>query len=158
MVVCAGAVGSPKLLLLSGIGPAEQLIDHGIEVIADLPGVGRNLQEHPSIPLVFEVSTRTLNQDASDPVQLAKHVADFVVRGRGAITSPAAHAVAFGRFDAQAAAPDFELIFTALRAGGGPGGRRGRSRPWLGGAPAARDRRAPGARRPTAIRWRRNRS
>lgn len=47
VVLSAGAYNSPKLLLLSGIGPADELRDHGIEVVQDLPGVGRNLQEHP---------------------------------------------------------------------------------------------------------------
>ena len=47
VIVCAGAVGSPHLLLLSGIGPARQLRALGIEPVADLPGVGHNLQDHP---------------------------------------------------------------------------------------------------------------
>jgi choline dehydrogenase len=47
VVLCAGAIGSPHLLLLSGIGPAADLRHHGVDVVADLPGVGRNLQDHP---------------------------------------------------------------------------------------------------------------
>jgi choline dehydrogenase len=47
VIVCAGAVGSPQLLMLSGIGPAGQLRGHGIRPVADLPGVGENLQDHP---------------------------------------------------------------------------------------------------------------
>ncbi len=47
VVLAAGAYGSPKILLHSGIGPADELLTHGIEVVQDLPGVGRNLQEHP---------------------------------------------------------------------------------------------------------------
>ena len=47
VIVCAGAVGSPQLLLQSGIGPARQLRDLGIDPVADLPGVGDNLQDHP---------------------------------------------------------------------------------------------------------------
>ena len=49
VIVCAGAVGSPQLLLLSGIGPADQLRALGIDVVADLPGVGENLQDHPIV-------------------------------------------------------------------------------------------------------------
>jgi choline dehydrogenase len=49
VIVCAGAVGSPHLLLLSGIGPAAQLRALGIDVVADLPGVGENLQDHPVV-------------------------------------------------------------------------------------------------------------
>ena len=47
--MCAGAVGTPQLLLLSGIGPAAQLRALGIDVVADLPGVGENLQDHPAV-------------------------------------------------------------------------------------------------------------
>ena len=49
VIVCAGAVGTPQLLMLSGIGPAAHLRDLGIEVAADLPGVGANLQDHPVV-------------------------------------------------------------------------------------------------------------
>ena len=49
VIVCAGAVGSPQLLLLSGIGPADQLRALGLDVVADLPGVGENLQDHPIV-------------------------------------------------------------------------------------------------------------
>jgi choline dehydrogenase len=52
VVLCAGATNSPQLLMLSGIGPAAELAKHGIEVVADVPGVGRNMQDHPFIPLV----------------------------------------------------------------------------------------------------------
>ena len=47
--MCAGAVGSPQLLMLSGIGPAAQLRALGIDPVADLPGVGENLQDHPIV-------------------------------------------------------------------------------------------------------------
>lgn len=53
VIVSAGAFDSPKLLMLSGIGPAEELRRHGITVRADLPGVGRNLQDHLLMPVVF---------------------------------------------------------------------------------------------------------
>ena len=53
VIVCAGALESPKLLLLSGIGPAEQLRGLGIDVAVDLPGVGENLHDHSLVPLVY---------------------------------------------------------------------------------------------------------
>lgn len=56
VIVTAGAVGSPKLLLLSGIGPAAQLHDLGIPCVLDLPGVGRNLQDHARIDLHYELN------------------------------------------------------------------------------------------------------
>ena len=56
MIVCAGTVESPKLLLLSGIGPADELGRLGIEVVADLPGVGRNLHDHVLRPVIYAAS------------------------------------------------------------------------------------------------------
>lgn len=53
VIVCGGAFLSPKLLMLSGVGPAEQLQALGIPVVADLPGVGQNLQDHVQLPVVF---------------------------------------------------------------------------------------------------------
>jgi choline dehydrogenase len=56
VIVCSGAVGSPHLLLLSGIGPADQIRDAGLEVVHDLPGVGRNLQDHFDLFLIYELT------------------------------------------------------------------------------------------------------
>ena len=52
MIVAAGALVTPQLLMLSGIGPADQLAAHGIACIVDLPGVGENLIDHPEVPIV----------------------------------------------------------------------------------------------------------
>lgn len=56
VIVCAGAFNAPHLLMLSGIGPADHLREHGIAVQVDLPGVGRNLQEHPSVGMLFKAA------------------------------------------------------------------------------------------------------
>ena len=66
IVLSAGAICSPQLLMLSGIGPAEHLGSLGIPVVADLPGVGRNMRDHPSVPVTF--GTREgVPQDALGP-------------------------------------------------------------------------------------------
>jgi len=87
VIVSAGALQSPKLLMVSGIGPAEQLRKHGIPVVVDLPGVGQNLQDHVQVPFVFRtktvrpnpqlltgnilfVNTRTSTPDAPPDMQL----------------------------------------------------------------------------------------
>lgn len=54
VIVCAGAIGSPAILLRSGIGPSEQLQDLGIETVADLPGVGENLHDHLLVSVLYE--------------------------------------------------------------------------------------------------------
>ena len=61
IILCAGAVASPQLLLLSGIGPAGHLADFGIPVVADRPGVGQNMRDHPNVTVKFLVKTGTYN-------------------------------------------------------------------------------------------------
>jgi len=66
VILATGAIGTPQLLQLSGIGPAAWLRDHGIEVVHDLPGVGENLQDHLQIRAVYEVDgVKTLNTMAA---------------------------------------------------------------------------------------------
>ena len=55
VILTAGAIGSPKLMMLSGLGPADQLRSHGIEIAIDLPGVGRNFHDHFGIDIVYEL-------------------------------------------------------------------------------------------------------
>jgi choline dehydrogenase len=56
IILCAGSIGSPQLMLLSGVGPAEQLAELGISLVHELPGVGKNLQDHPLVHLVWQVA------------------------------------------------------------------------------------------------------
>ena len=73
IVLCAGAVGTPHILLLSGVGPGEQLRELGIPVVQDLPGVGRNLRDHPDVPLCWytkEDYPLDVNQTTSGTVTL----------------------------------------------------------------------------------------
>ncbi|MFM9555202.1 choline dehydrogenase [Streptomyces sp. cf124] len=65
VVVCAGVYNSPQLLMRSGIGPADHLREHGIEPVADMAGVGANLQDHPAAPVLFDVK---------DPVTFHEHL------------------------------------------------------------------------------------
>src|SRR6202035_2616625 len=72
VLLSAGAINSPQLLLLSGIGPADELQAAGVEARHDLPGVGRNLQDHPFVTMIWEVTdTRTL-YGADKPKPLAE--------------------------------------------------------------------------------------
>ncbi len=59
IILCAGAVGSPQLLMLSGVGPAEQLAEFGIPVVVDRPGVGQNMRDHPNVTVRFSVTEGT---------------------------------------------------------------------------------------------------
>ncbi|HEY6780020.1 MAG TPA: GMC oxidoreductase, partial [Thermoleophilaceae bacterium] len=93
VLLAAGAIGSPQLLMLSGIGPAEHLLEVGLPVRHDLPGVGENLQDHPFLTLIWEVrDTRTL-YGADKP----KPMAEWLLRRSGPLTSTVAEALAFVR-------------------------------------------------------------
>ena len=91
--MCAGAVGSPQVLMLSGIGPASTLQQSGISVVVDLPGVGQNLQDHPSVSTTFH---------CKQPVTLATaesigNLARYLIFGRGPLTSNIGEALGFIR-------------------------------------------------------------
>ena len=113
VVLSGGTVNSARLLLLSGIGPAAELQANGIAVVRDLPGVGRNLQEHVGAHLAHGVNERTLNSDTGKLRGLG-HVANFVTRGRGALTTPIGHAQAFVATRPNLPAPNIQLIFAPL--------------------------------------------
>ena len=84
VILCAGAIGSPQLLQLSGLGPAKLLQRHQIPVMADLPGVGANLQDHLQIRAVYKVQgARTLNVMASSLLGKAKIGLEYVLRRSG---------------------------------------------------------------------------
>lgn len=69
VILCGGAIGSPQLLLLSGIGPAGELAELGIEVVADRPAVGRNLHDHALVPVVWS-ATRELEPYTSQGAEV----------------------------------------------------------------------------------------
>jgi len=84
LILAAGAIGSPHLLQLSGIGPGEILRGHGIEVAVDQPEVGANLQDHLEIRCVFKVSgVKTLNENAQTMTQKAKIALDYILQQDG---------------------------------------------------------------------------
>ena len=63
VILAAGSIGSTQIMLLSGVGPAQHLAEHGIAVVADRPGVGANLQDHLQLRLIYKVDgIRTLNE------------------------------------------------------------------------------------------------
>jgi choline dehydrogenase len=77
VVLCAGGLKSPQLLLLSGIGPADDLRAHGVDVVMDSPGVGRNLADHPSIPIRYRVGRRLASTDPNAlPLQVGLNYLD----------------------------------------------------------------------------------
>lgn len=105
VILCGGAVNSPQLLMLSGIGPAEHLTEFGIEVAADLPGVGQNLHDHPAAGIVWTTKGTT------DLVDFAttSRVLRWQATGRGPMTSNVAESGAFFRTRDELPAPDMQI-------------------------------------------------
>jgi choline dehydrogenase len=109
VVLAAGTVDTPKLLLLSGIGPPEELERHRIEALLPLPGVGKNLRDHLANGVLATVDAQTLFS-----AERPRHLLSWVVRGRGPLTSNVAEAAAFVRVGPGAVAPDLELLFAPV--------------------------------------------
>ena len=106
VVLCGGAINSPQLLMLSGVGDSDQLAEHGIDTVAHAPGVGGNLLDHLVVPLGFDVEDDTL-LDAEKPLQLV----NYLVRRRGMLTSNVGEAYGFVKSRPDLNLPDLELIF-----------------------------------------------
>jgi len=112
IVVSTGALVSPKLLMLSGIGPADQLSARGIPTLVDSPFVGQNLQEHPYAPMMYRVNVPTLNLDTTSPKAVVRHGLNFLLFRRGPVTSGGVHAVVFARSDPALDVPQTEILFS----------------------------------------------
>lgn len=114
VIIAASSINSPKLLMLSGIGPAAHLREHGIEVVADRPGVGANLQDHLEIYMQFA---------ASQPITLYKYWnlwgkawvgAQWLLTGKGLGASNQFEACAFIRSKAGVEYPDIQYHFLPI--------------------------------------------
>jgi choline dehydrogenase len=107
VVLSAGAYGSPQLLMLSGIGPAKHLREHGIDVVLDQPNVGAHLQEHPMALINWSCRTPETLDDAANP----KHLLPWLLGGRGKLSSNVGEAAVHWKSDPGLRAPDFQLVF-----------------------------------------------
>jgi choline dehydrogenase len=111
VVLAAGAFGSPHLLAHSGIGPAGSLAAWSIPVVADAPEVGANLQDHPTVAMVFDTERRDTLKNADSPLNLLR----YLFLKRGMLASNAVEAFMFARSGLSASpAPDIELLFLPL--------------------------------------------
>ena len=108
VLLCGGAINTPQLLLLSGIGPADELRALGIEVVADSPKVGRNLQDHLSTGVSFTAG-RPVSYFKTDKKLSA--IASWLLRHRGPFSSPIAEAGGFVHSDLATGTPDLQLLF-----------------------------------------------
>ncbi|MDX1576321.1 MAG: GMC family oxidoreductase N-terminal domain-containing protein, partial [Kiloniellales bacterium] len=109
VILAAGAIGSPQLLQLSGIGPGALLQDVGLPLVHELKGVGENLQDHLQIRTVFRVSgTRTMNERANSLVGRLAMGLEYVLFRRGPLTMAPSQLGAFAKSDPALETPDLE--------------------------------------------------
>ena len=100
VILAAGAIASPQLLQLSGIGASEALHKHDIQTLIELPGVGENLQDHLQIRTIYSVdNTVTLNQRARTPWGMALMGLEYFLRKTGPLTMPPSQLGAFAKSD-----------------------------------------------------------
>jgi choline dehydrogenase-like flavoprotein len=100
IVLAAGAIGSPQILMLSGIGPAEHLRQRGIGVLLDRPGVGSNLQDHLQLRLIYKVEgIATLNERYHAPFGFVGMLAEYALFRRGPLTMAPSQLGLFTRSD-----------------------------------------------------------
>jgi len=100
VILSAGAIGSPHLLMLSGVGPSAQLVQHGIAPVIDRPGVGGNLQDHLQLRTIYKVSgVKTLNAINATLAGRIGMGLDYVLRRRGPMTMSPSQLGAFTKSD-----------------------------------------------------------
>lgn len=107
VVLTAGAIETPTLLMRSGIGSGASLQALGVETYRDSPHVGLHLQDHPMMPTVFQ----TTHSDTYKSAESLTNVLRYVIKKSGPLASNAAEAIAFARSSPKLTAPDIELIF-----------------------------------------------
>jgi choline dehydrogenase len=116
VLLCAGAIHSPQLLMLSGVGPAQHIESLGLSVKADLAGVGANYHDHPAVPLALEMrDTTSYGLSWRTLPRALWNVAEYALVRRGPLASNVFESTAFIRSSAGADRPDIQLAFQPAR-------------------------------------------
>jgi choline dehydrogenase len=110
VILSAGAIQSPQLLMLSGVGPADHLREVGIDVRHDLPGVGRNLQDHPFVTALWEIRDEHTLYGADS----LRNLAEWLLRRSGPLSSSVAEVCAFVRTRPGLPAADIQFHMGAV--------------------------------------------
>ena len=112
ILISGGAYNSPQLLQLSGVGPAELLRKHGIDVVLDAPGVGQDLQDHMQVRMVMRCTKKiTLNDIINHPVRRMLAGARYAAFRKGPLTIAAGTSGAFFKTSPRLATPDIQIHF-----------------------------------------------
>jgi len=111
VLLTAGAIGSPRLMLLSGLGPADELRAAGVDVVADLPQVGRNLHDHFGIDIVYELNGPHSFDKYAKAHWMAWAGIEYALFKKGPVASNIVEGGAFWYADKDAATPDLQFHF-----------------------------------------------
>lgn len=109
VIVSGGAINSPQILMLSGLGDAEQLKQNGIDVVAHMPAVGRNMQDHLQARLVFKCNEPTLNDEVRSLYNQARIALKYALFRSGPMTMAASLAVGFMKTGPHVETPDIQF-------------------------------------------------
>ena len=116
VILCGGAINSPQILMLSGVGDVDHLREHGINVVMDLPGVGQNLQDHPLLPIVLVETVEDYGRDYS---LTSVAYQEYLRHRSGTFTLNASGIGGFIRTRDDIDLPDVQLYSLAAHASGG---------------------------------------
>ncbi len=117
VILCGGAIGSPQMLLLSGVGPAAELAGLGIPVVHDLPGVGKALQDHYSAAIKLKCKFPiTVNDVMMNPLKMLWSGMEYFVMKKGALTVITAEVALFARTRPELATPDVKFSIATFSA------------------------------------------
>ena len=110
VILCGGAINSPQLLQLSGIGPGDLLREHGIAVVADSPGVGANLQDHYVISAQYRLKPQVVSvNELSKGARMVGETVKYLFQRKGLLTLSAAHIAVFCKSRPDLAGPDIQF-------------------------------------------------
>lgn len=124
VILSAGAINSPQLLQLSGVGPGRVLHDHGIPVVLDAPQVGRNLQDHLGSDNYYVSAVPSLNQQLRPLLGKAMAAVHYAVRRKGPLSLSLNQGGGFVRLSEQSQGPDLQLYFSPVSYTRAPAGVR----------------------------------
>lgn len=110
VILSGGAINSPQLLMLSGIGAAEHLQDLGIPIVVDLPGVGQNLQDHLAVPVAYQCTQPLSLENAKTPDNFLK----YLLLKKGPLTSNVGEAGGFVKSKPDLSCPDLQFLFAPV--------------------------------------------
>jgi choline dehydrogenase len=112
ILISSGAYNSPQLLQLSGVGPADLLRHHGIDIVLDVPGVGHDLQDHMQVRMVMRCAQSvTLNDVVNSPIRKLRAGLQYAAFRKGPLTIAAGTSGAFFKTNPRLATPDIQIHF-----------------------------------------------